>query len=119
MLKITGRILEAGGFRVQLARDGASALASVARAGPPDLVVTDLIMPGMGGAEVAKRLVENCPDLPILFVSGYSSDDLRQELGIGSKRFLLQKPFTAQELMQKVARVLSREGGRQPSTRPS
>ena len=55
-----------------------------------------------------ERLVENCPDLPILFVSGYSSDDLRRELGIGSKRFLLQKPFTAQALMQKVARALSR-----------
>lgn len=119
VLKITGRILEAGGFRVQLATDGASALASVAADGPPDLVVTDLIMPGMGGVEVAKRLVENCPDLPILFVSGYSSDDLRQELGIGSQRFLLQKPFTAQALMQKVARVLSREGGRQQSTRQS
>jgi len=108
VLKITGRILEAGGFRVQLAKDGASALASVAQEGAPDLVVTDLIMPGMGGAEVAKRLVEDCPGLPILFVSGYSNDDLRRELGIGSKRFLLQKPFTAQELMQKVARVLSR-----------
>jgi PAS domain S-box-containing protein len=119
VLKITGRILEAEGFRVQLAKDGAGALASVAKDGPPDLVVTDLIMPGMGGAEVAKRLVANCPDLPILFVSGYSSDDLRRELGVGSKRFLLQKPFTARELTQKVASVLSRGGGRQPSTRPS
>jgi signal transduction histidine kinase len=108
VLRITGRILEAKGFRVQLAPDGDSALASIARDGPPDLVVTDLIMPGMGGAEVARRLVEDCPDLPILFVSGYSTDDLRQEWGIDSKRFLLQKPFTAEDLIQKVATVLSR-----------
>jgi CheY-like chemotaxis protein len=118
VLKITGRILEAEGFRVQLASNGATALASVAADGPPDLVVTDLIMPGMGGAEVAKRLVADCPSLPILFMSGYSSDDLRRELGLGSRRFLLQKPFTAQELIQKVARVLSREGDGQTSTRP-
>jgi PAS domain S-box-containing protein len=108
VLNITGRILEAEGFRVRLVPDGESALASVAREGPPDLVVTDLIMPGMGGAEVAGRLVAECPELPILFVSGYSTDDLRREWGVNSKRYRLQKPFTAEDLIEKVATILSR-----------
>ena len=110
VLNITGRILEAEGYRVRLVPDGESALASVAREGAPDLVVTDLIMPGMGGAEVARRLVAECPELPILFVSGYSTDDLRREWGVDSKRFRLQKPFTAEDLIQKVAKVLSGAG---------
>jgi CheY-like chemotaxis protein len=119
VLTLTGAILEGAGFRVRLATDGASALAAVAQDGPPDLVVTDLTMPGMGGAEVAERLVARCPDLPILFVSGYSSDDVGLELGVGPKRFILQKPYTAQELVDKIADILSREGGGQRSTRRS
>ena len=107
VLKITGRILEAAGFHVRLAPDGESALLSVARVGPPDLVLTDLIMPGMGGAEVARRLAQDWPDLPILFASGFSTDEFRREWGGLSRRFLLQKPFTAEELTQKVAAVLS------------
>ncbi len=112
VLKITGRILEADGFRVRLASDGESALASVAREGRPDLVLTDLIMPGMGGAEVARRLGAEWPDLPILFVSGYSTEDFRREWGVDSKLFLLQKPFTAEQLIQKVAAVLSLAGAK-------
>ena len=107
VLKITGRILEAEGFRVRLASDGESALTSVAREGRPDLVLTDLIMPGMSGAEVARRLAADWPDLPILFVSGYSTDEFRREWGVDSKRILLQKPFTAEELIHKIAAVLS------------
>jgi two-component system cell cycle sensor histidine kinase/response regulator CckA len=119
VLTLTGAILEGEGFRVRLATDGASALASVAQFGPPDLVVTDLTMPGMGGAEVAKRLVARCPDLPILFVSGYSSEDVRLEVGVGSNHFILQKPYTAQDLFEKIAGILSPKEGGQKSTRRS
>jgi PAS domain S-box-containing protein len=108
VLEITGRILKAGGFRVQLASDGESALASVAQDGRPDLVLTDLIMPGIGGAEVARRLATIWPDLPILFVSGYSTEDFRREWGVGSNRYLLQKPFTAEQLIERVAAILRR-----------
>jgi len=112
VLKITGRILEAAGFRVHLAPDGESGLASVAREGPPDLVLTDLIMPGIGGAAVARRLARDWPDLPILFVSGFSTDEFRREWGADSKRFLLQKPFTADELSRRVASVLLSAGAK-------
>jgi PAS domain S-box-containing protein len=118
VLKITGRILEADGFRVQLAPDGEGALASVAREGPPDLVLTDLIMPGIGGAEMAQRLTAEWPDLPILFVSGYSTDDFRREWGAGSRRYFLQKPFTAKELIQKVVAVLSLAGAKSRTAAP-
>jgi CheY-like chemotaxis protein len=108
VLEITGRILKAGGFRVQLASDGESALAGVAQDGRPDLVLTDLIMPGIGGAEVARRLATIWPDLPILFVSGYSTEDFGREWGAGSNRYLLQKPFTAEQLIERVAAILRR-----------
>jgi two-component system cell cycle sensor histidine kinase/response regulator CckA len=100
------------------AADGETALASVAREGRPDLVVTDLIMPGMGGAEVARRLAADWPDLPILFVSGYSTEDVRREWGVDSQRFLLQKPFTAEALIKKIAAVLSLAGARGQPTAP-
>ena len=104
---ITGRILEAEGFRVQLASDGPSALDLVSREGPPDLVLTDLVMPGMSGVEIAGRLNETWPELPILFVSGYSTDELRRDWGGGPKRFLIQKPFTAEELVRRIAALLA------------
>jgi PAS domain S-box-containing protein len=112
VLKITGRILEADGFCVRLASNGEDALTSVERDGRPDLVLTDLIMPGMGGVVVARRLAADWPDLPILFVSGYSTDDFRREWGVDSKLFLLQKPFTADELVKKVAAVLRLAGAK-------
>jgi PAS domain S-box-containing protein len=105
--KVTGRILEAAGFLVTLAADGASALDLVAREGPPDLVLTDLIMPVMGGAELGRRLTADRPDLPILFVSGYSADEVRREQRGGFRGFMIQKPFTADELIRKIAAVLS------------
>ena len=104
--KVTGRVLEAAGFVVKLAADGAGALELVAREGPPDLVLTDLIMPVMGGAELGRRLTADRPDLPILFVSGYSADEVRREQRGGFRGFMIQKPFTADELIRKIAAVL-------------
>ncbi|HEU4681430.1 MAG TPA: ATP-binding protein, partial [Gemmatimonadales bacterium] len=75
---IAARSLERGGFLVLQASDGAAALALVAQHGQPDLVLTDLMMPGIGGAELGRRLRERWPTLPTLFMSGYSIDHLRR-----------------------------------------
>ncbi len=78
---------------------------------PIDLLVTDVVMPGMRGTDLAARLAESDPDLPILFVSGYTGtglDELAQERpGVG----FLAKPFSPNQLADAVRQVLD--------TRPS
>jgi len=104
---IAMRSLQRGGFRVLQASDGAAALELMEQHGQPDLVLTDLMMPGIGGAELARRVRERWPALPILFMSGYSVEDLRRQ-GVGLERVTIQKPFTPDDLVRSVAVALSR-----------
>jgi CheY-like chemotaxis protein len=105
---ITSRSLERAGFSVLQALNGADALELVDQLGPPDLVLTDLMMPGVGGAELARILRERWPALPIMFMSGYSAEELRGQDGIGSDGELIQKPFTPRALVETVTMVLGR-----------
>jgi two-component system cell cycle sensor histidine kinase/response regulator CckA len=107
---VVARSLEQGGYRVLKAHDGGHALELVARLGPPHLVITDLTMPGMGGAELARRLTERWPALPIIFMSGYSEAELVRQGAIGSGGELLQKPFSPAGLVACVTATLSRAG---------
>jgi two-component system cell cycle sensor histidine kinase/response regulator CckA len=106
--EIARRSLERGGFRVLQASDGAAALEVMDRHGQPDLLLTDLMMPGMGGAELARRLRERWPGLPILFMSGYSVEDLRRQGATGLERVTIQKPFTPDALVTSVSVALMR-----------
>jgi two-component system, cell cycle sensor histidine kinase and response regulator CckA len=105
---IAMRSLELGGFRVLQAADGVSALEAIGRHGPPQLVLTDLMMPGMGGAELGRRLRERWPALPILFMSGYSAEDLHRQGAVESGKVTVQKPFTPDGLIRSVAAALAR-----------
>jgi CheY-like chemotaxis protein len=115
VLAVVARSLAGGGFRVLQASDGASALEVVARHGRPDLVLTDLMMPGISGVELARRLKDSWPELPILFMSGYSVDDLRREGVTGIEDDLLQKPFTPDRLVTGVVARLSRASEAEPA----
>ena len=106
---IAARILERGGFRVLQAPEGAAALELVDRHGPPQLVLTDLMMPGIGGAELARRLKERWPALPVIFMSGYSAEELQRQGAIGAEGDLIQKPFTPDALVASVAEALARD----------
>jgi CheY-like chemotaxis protein len=106
------RILERAGYRVHEARDGSEALALArtdahGHALHVDLVLTDIVMPEMSGPELADRLRAVRPDVPVLFMSGYTDDAvLRQQLekpGVG----FVQKPFTPEELTRKVREALA------------
>ncbi|HEV2084834.1 MAG TPA: response regulator, partial [Gemmatimonadales bacterium] len=97
------------------ASGGAAALELMDRHGQPDLVLTDLMMPGLGGAELARRVRERWPALPILFMSGYSVEDLQRHGAIGTERVMIQKPFTPDGLVRSVAAALSRAGTSQPA----
>lgn len=101
------RILETRGYKVLPARDGADALriASVADK-PIDLVVSDVVMPGMNGREFVEALHARTPGIPVLYMSGYTNDDIiRRGLKDSSVAFL-QKPFTAKSLARLVRGVL-------------
>ncbi|HZI34081.1 MAG TPA: response regulator, partial [Candidatus Binatia bacterium] len=67
-----------------------------------DLVITDLVMPGMGGRELAERIRQLYPRLPVMPTSGYVMSEDKQN-GVG----YLQKPFTTTELLLKVKEALS------------
>ncbi|HXG43981.1 MAG TPA: ATP-binding protein [Gemmatimonadales bacterium] len=102
-------VLEGAGCRVVAGSTAEAALAQLGETGlVPDILVTDIVMPGMSGIELADRLREGRPDLPVLLVSAYTSEALR-ERGIESLgAFLLPKPFTGEELLEQVTRALAR-----------
>ena len=82
--------------------------ALIDRHGPPHLVLTDVLMPSIGGAELARRLRERWPALPIVFMSGYSAEDLGRRGVIISDGELIHKPFSVSELIRSVAVAISR-----------
>ena len=71
-----------------------------------DLVVTDLIMPEMGGRELATRLRQRNPDVKVLFTSGYTEDVMIRGGDTGPSSSFLAKPFTPEVLTQRVREVL-------------
>jgi PAS domain S-box-containing protein len=105
--QLTSRILTRNGYRVCVVASGAEA---VRRARDPDqpidLLLTDVVMPGMLGNEVAARVVEARPGVPALFMSGYSRPILDSH-GVPSPRFdILQKPFTEAALLGRVRHAI-------------
>jgi CheY-like chemotaxis protein len=105
--EVNRRILVRGGYAVLEARDGNEALRVAARhRGPIHLLVTDVVMPGMGGRQLAEQLSALRPEMKVLFVSGYP-DDAVVEYGIreGEVHFL-HKPFSPSALARKVRDIL-------------
>ena len=103
---IAARCLKQRGCRVLEAPDGAAALELFDRYGPPDLVLTDLLMPRMGGAELARRIRARWPRLPILFMSGYAEDYLRRAGSVDAGEHIIEKPFGSETLVRSVAEAL-------------
>ena len=99
-------MLVQNGYAVLEARDGRDALrVCEAHPEPIQLVLTDLVMPNMKGADLAERLRLARPGLRILLMSGYADEPVVQRLGRNSMAFL-PKPFTSVELVKKVRQVL-------------
>jgi CheY-like chemotaxis protein len=101
------RVLQRQGYTVLEARDGAEALRVAAQhPGPIHLLVTDVVMPHLGGRELADRLGPLCPQTKVLFVSGYTDDAVVRHGVQQAEVAFLQKPFTPLALAQKVREVL-------------
>ncbi|MFL5274203.1 MAG: response regulator, partial [Anaeromyxobacteraceae bacterium] len=105
--EVTVRALRSGGYQVLTAAGGDDALALAGRADTHlDLVITDVVMPGMDGSAVAEELRRRDPRLPVLFVSGHAHDCvLHHGVSEGSVEFL-SKPFTASSLRARVRQML-------------
>ena len=103
---LTRDILKASGYVVHAARNGPEGLALCENLkGPIDLLVTDVVMPGVGGRELAESAVKLRPGLKILFLSGHTQDVILKE-GIQKGIDLLQKPFTPARLAKLVRETL-------------
>ena len=99
--------LEARGYRVLVARNGVEALDMASRHGDYiDLLVTDVVMPQMNGAELAQRLERERPGLRVLFVSGYTDDAVIRHGVLEARTHFLQKPFSLESLARKVREIL-------------
>jgi signal transduction histidine kinase/ActR/RegA family two-component response regulator len=110
----TQNLLAAAGYRVVLAADGSEALALLARLDgldgtdrAVDLVITDVVMPGLSGPELAGRLRERYGPIPVIFVSGYSDSVVHFHGVLDPQVHFLSKPFAAEALFQKVREALA------------
>jgi CheY-like chemotaxis protein len=107
------KVLAEHGHRVLEARHGRDALLVAERyEGPVDLLITDVVMPELGGSELAERLSARHPGLKVLYISGYTNDEVVRRGVSRTAVHFLQKPFSSQELMRKVREVL--DAGRCP-----
>ncbi len=101
------RILVATGYTVLTASNGAEAVALVERSNEPiDLLLTDVVMPGMNGRELATRLTQLRPHLRVLFMSGYTDDVIAHHGVLDEGMHLMSKPFNAALLTQRVRTAL-------------
>jgi CheY-like chemotaxis protein len=104
------RVLRGNGYRVLEAGDPSAALVIVrAERQPVDLLVTDIVMPGMSGPALAERLVVGWPDLRVLYITGYAEEAIERQGALPAGGALLEKPFTAQQLADSVRQALANE----------
>jgi DNA-binding NtrC family response regulator len=105
--KLVSAMLSSSGYRIILADTGEQAL-KLFRKQPQaiDLLLTDVVAPGMAGPTLADQLTELKPDLRVLFMSGYDSTQVVRKYVVEKGHLLLPKPFTLQQLEAKVAEAL-------------
>jgi PAS domain S-box-containing protein len=109
---LVSRSLSAFGYEVLVASSGADAVAlATARQTPINLLLTDVIMPGMNGRELAERLTQLHPEMRVLFTSGYTENIIAQHGILEPGIEFLSKPYTLEVLAHKVRRVLDRKSG--------
>ena len=103
---VAERALVRAGYTVTTAADGEEGLAAIANGDTEfDLIVSDVVMPTMDGPAMARAIRKVKPDIPILFMSGYAEEQLRNDIDIEDMHFI-PKPFSVQQINAKVSEVL-------------
>ncbi len=105
--QMTSRILRDHGYVVVEAESPAGAIERCASGLRPDILVTDVVMPGMSGRDVADAIAQLMPELPIVFMSGYSHDVIAHQGVLDPGVRLVEKPFTEAELLGAVGAALT------------
>ncbi len=105
--RLVTSVFEARGYTVLNAESGGDALAALSTfQGAPDLLVTDVVMPGMNGKEVAREVQGRHPGISVLFISGYAENAIAHHGVLDPGVHFIQKPFTSAELLRKVRSIL-------------
>ena len=110
--RLAVRVLTSRGYEVRSAANSEEALAVAGAGAPLDLLITDVVLPGLSGRELAEKLIAQNPDLRVLFMSGYTDDAIIRygvlELGVA----FLQKPFTPAALLERLRETLDADAAR-------
>lgn len=105
--KLVATMLSSNGYKVLTADNGEGAIKAFKKSKQPvDLVLLDVVSPGLSGPMVADRLAELQPGLRVLFMSGYGDTNVVQRYVVEKGYALLTKPFTEQQLTKKVREVM-------------
>ncbi|HEX8346832.1 MAG TPA: response regulator, partial [Actinoplanes sp.] len=97
--QLVRRLIEPAGYAITVATDALTAVTEVAAGAHPDLLITDVVMPTMTGPELAGALRAHHPDLPVLYMSGYTAASLGPQLHLDANSMLVEKPFTRSTLL--------------------
>jgi len=109
--RLARRVLERLGYDIIEVADGAAALAAAAaRPGTIELLLTDVVMPGMRGDELAAELATVRPDMAVLYISGYTDGAMDLSIVRAAGSEFLAKPFTPNALARKVRDLLDARG---------
>jgi CheY-like chemotaxis protein len=105
---VASQILTTHGYEVLAAREAGDALLQLAaHRGPVQLLLTDIVMPGMNGRQLAEHVRQLRPDIRVLFTSGYAGDAIMQRGVVQANAAFLAKPYSADSLLRKVSEVLA------------
>jgi two-component system cell cycle sensor histidine kinase/response regulator CckA len=106
--RLACRVLRARGYRVLEARDGVEALRVVHKhPGRIDLLLTDIVMPGLSGPALVERLLPGAPGLKVLYITGYAEEAIERLARLPAGGALLEKPFSARQLADRVRDTLA------------
>jgi two-component system cell cycle sensor histidine kinase/response regulator CckA len=103
---VAERALARAGYDVTSCANGEEGLAAIAEGGVFDVVVSDVVMPGMDGPAMVRAIRARLPHMPVLFMSGYAEEQLRRDIDIAEMHFIA-KPFSVASIGDKVAAVLA------------
>jgi len=107
--EVAREFLESAGYKVLLAANGQEAMERAAEfSGPIDLLLSDMIMPGMNGKELVRRLGQNCPAFGVIYMSGYSEQAAVEATRTDPSATVLTKPFSRSALLRTVREILQR-----------